>query len=249
MKMTPSPPQTYSWKPAPTMPVLEPGWAHIFRLTLDPPPQRQAALLTLLDSSEQERAARYHFDIDRQRFTAARGQLREILAAYLNKPPRSLTFSYNPQGKPSLPEERLRFNLTHTQGIGLLAVTDGQETGIDVEGINRRVDSPGIVRRFFAPAEVDALFALPESQRQRAFFDCWTRKEAYIKARGQGLSIPLDSFEVGLEPGKPPTLRAPDPGWCIYAVDPGPGFTAALVVEGELQGMRCWDWGGEKIYH
>ena len=241
--------QTQSWMPAPTPAVLEPGWAHIFRLSLDLPSTRLQALHVLLNSTEQERAARYHFDIDRQRFTAARGQLREILAAYLNRPAQSLAFDYNPQGKPSLPETGLRFNLSHTQGIGLLAVTDGQEAGIDVEGINRRVDSPGIVRRFFAPAEVDALFALPEAQRQRAFFDCWTRKEAYIKARGLGLSIPLDSFEVGLEPGIPPTLRAPDPGWYIYAIDPGPNFTAALVVEGAIQGMRYWDWGGERIYH
>lgn len=246
--MSSTPLQTQPWMPAPTSPVLEPGWAHIFRLTLDPPDTRLAALHAVLDETEQQRAARYHFDIDRRRFTAARGQLREILSAYLNQAPQALTFCYNPQGKPSLAGARLCFNLSHTQGIGLLAVIDGQEVGIDVEGVNRRVDSPGIVRRFFAPAEVDALFALPEAQRQRAFFDCWTRKEAYIKARGLGLSIPLESFEVGLEPGKPPTLRATDPGWSIYAIDPGPGFTAALVVEGAVQGMRYWDWGGEEIY-
>ncbi len=240
--MTSDPLQPPLWTTAPPALALEPGWAHIYRLTLDPPPHRLDGLQALLNAAERERAARYHFDIDRQRFTAARGQLREILAAYLGQPPRSLEFSYNPQGKPGLPGARLRFNLSHTLGIGLLAVTDGQEAGIDVEGTHRQVDSPGIVRRFFAPAEVDALFALPEAQRSRAFFDCWTRKEAYIKARGLGLSIPLDSFEVGLAPGQPPTLRAPDPGWQIYAIDPGPGFTAALVVEGEIQGMRCWDW-------
>jgi 4'-phosphopantetheinyl transferase len=237
-------PDPLPWTAAPPAPSLEPGWAHVFRLTLDLPAQRMQALHGLLSADEQERAARYHFDIDRRRFTAARGQIREILAAYLSMPAQDLAFFYNPQGKPSLPGGRLCFNLSHTLGIGLLAVTQAQETGIDVEGVNRKVDSPGIASRFFAPAETNALFALPEADRARAFFDCWTRKEAYIKARGLGLSIPLDSFEVGLEPGKPPTLRAPDEGWSIYALDPGSGFTAALVVQGSLKGIRCWDWGG-----
>ena len=230
------------WTAPPHSLAVEAGWAHIFRLYLDLPAGRLAALRAHLSADELARAARYHFEIDRQRFTAARGQLREILSSYLGVRPESLTFTYNEHGKPALVEGEPRFNLSHSQNRGLLGVLPGSEIGVDVEGVQRLVDYPNIARRFFAPGEVESLFQLPAEDQPLAFFNCWTRKEAYIKARGQGLSIALDSFEVTHAPGRPVNLRAPENGWSIYALDPGPGFSAALVVEGQLRGIRCWDW-------
>ncbi len=231
------------WRPRPDHLSAEAGWAHIFRLQLDLPAARLAELKTLLAGDERERAERFMREIDQQRFTAGRGQMREILATYLGADPASLRFDYNPQGKPSLVEGEPRFNLSHSQGTGLLAVTFGQEVGVDVERLDREVDYANIARRFFAPAEVDEFFALPPAVRPRAFVTGWTRKEAYIKARGMGMSFSLDGFVVSLNPEAPVRLSAPDSGWSLYGIDPGEGFAAALAVEGEIEGMRCW---GEK---
>lgn len=230
----------FPW-PAPPCPLrLEPGWAHIFRFRLDLDAARLAALGRLLNAEEQARAARYIPEDARRSFIAARGMMRTLLGAYQGQPPESLRFTLNPQGKPAQPGSGLCFNLSHSAGLGLLAVTAGQEVGVDLESTRRPVEIENIARRFFAPQETAALLALPAAEQVRAFFTIWTRKEAYIKARGQGLSIPLDSFTVNT--GMPPRLTVPDPGWTIHYIPTGPDYAAALVVQGELQGLRLWDW-------
>ncbi len=231
------------WHVSPNELKSEPDHVHVFRLALDPPASRLAALAAHLSDDERERAARFLRECDRQRFTAAHGQVREILAAYLDADPAGLRFTYNPQGKPDLAQGEPHFNLSHSLGMGLLAVAFQRQVGVDVERLDRAVDYANIARRFFAPVEVAEFFALPLADRPLAFCTGWTRKEAYIKARGMGLSISLDSFAVNLAPGQPPRLTPPDPGWSIHALDPGDGFVAALVVEGEIKGIRCWDWG------
>jgi 4'-phosphopantetheinyl transferase len=232
------------WPAPPASLAREPDWVHIFRLALDLPAARLEALSAVLNEEEAARAARYLRETDRQRFTAARGQLRCILASYLKAQPGELHFTYNPYGKPALLEGEPRFNLSHSEGLGLLAVAFWQEVGVDVERLDRQVDYTNITRRFFAPGEVAEFLSLPEADRPRAFCNGWTRKEAYIKARGMGMAFKLDGFEVSLSPGAPPRLSSPDPGWSLHTIDPGEGFAAALVVEGEIEGMRCWDWGG-----
>ena len=244
-------PSSSPWTPAPTSAqlALETGWAHVFRLRLDVSPECAARLRPLLSPDEQSRASRYHFAADRLHFTAAHGQLRQILAAYLRCAPAELAFEQNPYGKPALVGgPALQFNLSHSRGLGLLAVTAAQTVGVDVEGLRPDLERENIARRFFAPAEVERLLALPAGQQIEAFYACWTRKEAYMKARGLGLSIPLDGFQVTLAPGEAVRLLHTEPGspppaaWSLAAFDPGPGFAAALAVLGELRGVRCWDW-------
>ncbi len=232
-------------------------------------PDALAYLHSLLSDGERERAARFLVEPPRQQFIASHAQMRQILNGYAqngdifgqngpseakNRPPaasgpqksgavRDLRFETLPQGKPYIPGSRLRFNLSHTTGAALLAVVLDRELGVDIESIDRTVDYAQIAPRFFAPSEAEALLALPPDQRQSAFFRCWTRKEAFIKAVGGGLSIPLDSFTVTFAPGQPALLDAPaNPGWTLYALDPHPRYAAALVVEGALAGMQCWTW-------
>jgi 4'-phosphopantetheinyl transferase len=241
-----------AWQPAPEQLLLEPGQAHIFRLPLELPPELLQTLSGLLSADEQARAARYHFERDQRRFTAARGQLRQVLAAYLHVVPRAVQFTYNPYGKPALAEANhtgqpdVQFNLSHSGELGLLAVCKGQPVGIDIEIIRDNLERGNIARRYFAPSEVMALEALPPDQQLQAFFACWTRKEAYIKARGQGLSIGLDTFAVSLAPGEAAQLLVRDPGapggpFTLLTLDPEPGYAAALAVEGEIDGVKLWD--------
>ena len=228
------------WSPKPGALTSEPGWAHIFRLQLDQPADRLAALAAYLSEDERARAGRFLREVDQHRFIAGRGQVRAILAGYLGADPASVCFRYNSQGKPSLAKGEPRFNLSHSLGMGLLAVTFGQEVGVDVERLGRDADYAGIAQRFFAPAEIAEFFAFAPADRPRAFCTGWTRKEAYIKARGMGMAFALDGFEVSLDPNAPARLTAPEPGWSLHAIDPGEGFVAALAVEGDIEGMRCW---------
>ena len=160
------------------------------------------------------------------------------------------TLHVNAFGKPFLPPEHsdqdLRFNVSHSGGVALIAIAQGREVGVDIEAIRSGADHLAISERFFSERERSALRTLSSTRQRDAFFACWTRKEAYIKARGKGLSIPLDQFDVSLEPDAPARLLASrdDPAqearWSMVALDPGPGFAAALVVEGHDWRPRCW---------
>jgi 4'-phosphopantetheinyl transferase len=172
----------------------------------------------------------------------------------LDVEPSQLRFRYNRYGKPALAgelaEDWLRFNLSHSHGLALYAFTENREIGVDLEFIRPELAGEEIARRFFSSAEAAELAALPSHLRTEAFFNCWTRKEAYIKARGKGLSLPLDQFDVSLAPGKPAALlRArgePDESsrWSLTALAPAQGYVAALAVEGHAYQLRCWRWEG-----
>ena len=219
--------------------------AHVWRVALDQPPSRVAELRTLLSADERQRAERFAFPHLARRFAVGRGALRTILGRYLGRAPAEIRFRYGPRGKPALvetPNAPLRFNLSHSHELAVCVVTRGREVGVDVEWVERSsVECDRIAAAFFSPAERAALGVLPESARTAAFFDCWTRKEAYLKARGDGLAIPLDAFDVSLAPGAPAALlagRGPaaDVGrWRLQALDAGPGYRAALAVEGAVQ--------------
>jgi 4'-phosphopantetheinyl transferase len=225
---------------------------HVWRACLDPDASCVAQLRLTLSADESQRAARFHFPRDRRRFTVARGVLRDILGRYLGVPASELGFRYSAYGKPALADgfdaTGVRFNISHSHEIALFAVTCDREIGVDIEYLGREIDGEEIAEHFFSSQECATLRALPAAAKHEAFFTCWTRKEAYIKAHGEGLSLPLDQFDVSLAPGEPAALLATrsDPRealrWSLQALPPGPGYVAALAVEGHGWQLACWHW-------
>jgi 4'-phosphopantetheinyl transferase len=178
--------------------------------------------------------------------------LRDILGRYLEVPPCELIFRYSAYGKPALVADvedgRVRFNVSHSHEMALFAVTCDREVGVDIEFLGREIRGEEIAERFFSPRERATLRALPQEVKHQAFFNCWTRKEAYIKAHGEGLSLPLDQFDVSLAPGEPAALLATRGDareawrWSLQALTPGMGYIAALAVEGQSWQLACWQW-------
>lgn len=214
---------------------------HIWRLPLNSAYMPTQALWSVLDQDERSRAERFHFERDRLRFVTAHGLVRCVLGWYLQETPQSLRFNYGPSGKPALAARcasDMCFNLSHTSDVALLGLARRREIGIDIELVRPGLAQDRIAERFFAPAEVRELRAIPVADQDQAFFACWTRKEAYIKARGDGLSLALDQFQVSLAPGEPPRLvRGYDSGreaqrWSMFDLGLRPNYCAALVVEG-----------------
>jgi 4'-phosphopantetheinyl transferase len=173
--------------------------------------------------------------------------LRAILSCYSGIEPSELRFLYGERDKPRLADETggkwLRFNVSHSHGRALYAVTRGREVGIDLEHIRPGKDHAALAERFFSPREASTFLALPAELQTEAFYLCWTRKEAYIKARGDGLYLPLNRFDVSLIPGEPAALlRAQDQErWSLHALTPWPDYAAALVVEGADIRISCWE--------
>jgi 4'-phosphopantetheinyl transferase len=210
------------------------------------------ALHESLSADELERAARFHFPEHRRRYTVARGVLRDILGRYLAVPPAALAFSYSAYGKPALAQQfeatGERFNISHSHEMALFAVTCGREIGVDIEYLGRQVRAEEIAEHFFSAHERAVLRRLPTTAKHEAFLNCWTRKEAYIKAHGEGLSLPLDQFDVSLAPGDPAALLATyhEPQevlrWSLCALRPAPGYVAALAVEGQSWQLTCLQW-------
>ena len=207
------------------------------------------SLWQTLSTDEQERANRYRFARDRQAFITRRGRLRLILGRYLGLDPASLQFSYNPYGKPALQPEaagQLCFNLSHSQGLALFAFARQVDIGVDLERLRSDFDHLELAERFFSAGERAELNALPLESRPQAFFLCWTRKEAFIKAHGEGLSLPLDHFDVSLTPGEPARLVATRAGletpdqWSLFNLEPAPDYLAALAVRGRGYELHCW---------
>lgn len=199
--------------------------AEIHFVPLDVEPSRLRDLTSLLTGEEHERSARFKFDRHRNRFIACRGALRHLLDM---KPGQN--FIYGPYGKPALDGSEIRFNVSHSYDMGMIAITRGKEIGCDIERIEPSFAELGIPERFFSPYEVAALLTLPAEEQCAAFFRCWTRKEAYIKACGMGVSLPLDSFDVTLAPGESAAFLRGADGWILHDVQAPEGYQAALVV-------------------
>jgi 4'-phosphopantetheinyl transferase len=237
------------WEAAPQEARLSADEVHVFVADLDGPPP-----VDCLSPDERARAARFHFARDQRRFVAARALLRGLLGRYLGLDPAEVVFGYGPRGKPFLaaPPRSLRFNVSHSDGLALLAFAEGRELGIDLERERPLSDAEGIAGRFFSAGEGKALFGLPEGERGRAFFRCWTRKEAFIKATGDGLSRPLDGFEVTVGPGEDARLLRVDGEpeevgrWWLQDVEPAAGFLGALAVAGRPARVALWRWDGAK---
>jgi 4'-phosphopantetheinyl transferase len=229
---------------------------HLWRVLLNHSSERTAHLLEVLSPDEREKAARFHFDKDRNQFVQARAALRFILSEYLRADPQTLEFSYGPQGKPSLAnghaDNSLRFNLSRRDGLALIAVTRGREIGVDVELIRDDMPVFEIAETSFSEAELATLRSLPEGLRAVGFYNCWTRKEAYVKARGEGLSFPLKQFDVSLTPGAAAQLiHVRDDldevdRWTLQEIPVGEGYVAALAVEGTNLNVTFLDWDWSK---
>jgi 4'-phosphopantetheinyl transferase len=241
-----------SWTAPLPHPILANDEVHIWRARLDLPEELIQAFEQTLADDERTRAMRFRFAKDRRHFSAARGILRMLLGRYLVQQPAQLQFRYNQYGKPFLLDEDdehiLRFNVSHSHGLALYAFTRGREVGIDIEYMQPDRAELSIAQRFFSPYEVEELRAVPAEQQAQAFFFCWTRKEAYIKARGLGLSLDLNVFDVSLAPGEPAALlNIREPGqrledWSLQNLEPGPGYAAALAVNGSPSRFACWQW-------
>lgn len=190
----------------------------------------------LLTPDETTRASRFRFEDARERFIAGRGLLRTLLARYLDRAPRMVRFIYGRRGKPAVPDSPLRFNLSHAGDLLLLGLAWGREIGVDVERIRPMPEMHTVARSHFSALEQAVFFGLPPSRQPYAFYTCWTRKEAYIKATGDGFKLPLKDFDVSFIPEQPPALlRAEndDPArWTMHHIDPEPGYVASVCAEG-----------------
>ena len=238
------------WSPAPQSLSLSSGEVHVWRAELEQPPELLESFLRILDEDERLRANRFHFEKHRRHFVVGRGFLRTLLARYLNRQPHELSFSYSEYGKPALHAQhsntRLRFNASHSHELALFAFVLDHEIGVDVEYIKRDFATEDIALRYFSRSEVETFTKLPKEEQPPAFFRCWTRKEAYIKAIGEGLSHPLDEFDVTFAPGEAAALlrvqRDPEAigRWSMFDLEVGSEYAAALAVNGPVATLRRW---------
>ncbi len=226
---------------------LTPDRVDIWRRSLRASEGELAACRAVLSDAEHERAARFVVEPPRRQFILVRGTLRRLLGRYLDRSPEEITLDYGERGKPSLAKGGLQFNVSHSGELALLAFSSEREIGVDLERVREGVATAEIASRFFAPREVERLFSLPPELRSGAFFECWTRKEAYIKAIGDGLFRALDRFEVDFGPDREPrllsVLDAPADVTRFSLVDlaPGPGYRGALMVEGAVPDLELQD--------
>ena len=222
----------------------------LWRVDLEAVGATEARWQAVLSSDESTRAARFHFAVDRQRYVATRALLRMILARYLEMDPKDVSFSYSKEEKPTLTSPHngieVTFNVSHSGGIALLAFARRREIGVDVEQVREDFDVDAIARRFFSTHELEQLAAVPNEKKFEAFFRCWTRKEAYIKATGDGLSLPLHQFDVSVAPESSDALLSTRPDnfkaalWSLREVPAGDGYVAALCVRGREWHLKSW---------
>lgn len=238
------------WHNAPVKRQLARNEVDLWRATVEVSSLYSAGINKLLSSDERAKAARFVFERDRNRFVVARAFLRAILGRYLDCAPSELQFSYADYGKPFLAgpyaHMNLNFNLAHSATMALYGITLGRAIGVDLEQIRPEIDIEEIASRFFSAKEASSLLSIPANDRGGAFFDCWTRKEAFIKAKGAGLSLPLDQFDVTLSPGEPASLletrwnQDESSRWSLRAIDVGTGYAAAVAVEGLNWHANYW---------
>jgi 4'-phosphopantetheinyl transferase len=222
----------------------------VWRLDLEAIRADESHWREVLSPDEWTRTSRFHFAVDRRRFAASRGWLRKILAGYLSADPRSLSFAYSKKEKPSLgpahASSGITFNVSHSGEVALLAFARRREIGVDVEQVRRDFDVEAIAKRFFSAHEQQQLAAFADENKFEAFFRCWTLKEAYVKATGEGLSLPLHQFDVSLagndcdallscRPDDSETLR-----WSLREISAGAGYAAAVCVCGRDWHLKDW---------
>ncbi|HMD49303.1 MAG TPA: 4'-phosphopantetheinyl transferase superfamily protein [Bryobacteraceae bacterium] len=218
---------------------------HIWTLPTGGADDLVARLERVLDAEELNRAARFRFNHLRESFVVSHGALRTLLGRYLNVPPAEVRFVYGSKGKPALAlQSNIEFNMTHSGGLAVIALTLDREIGVDVEQIRSMPDRQAIASRFFCAEEAAEILSLPEAERERAFYCCWTRKEAYIKAIGDGLSTPLDEFRVTVQPGEPARFvhiardTEAAEAWMLHDLRLAPDYAAALAYRDRERPLR-----------
>lgn len=238
------------WQSAPhDLEAVANGEIHVWRAWLDLPAPALAPLLATLLPDERRKAARLCFTRDQQRFVAGRGLLRTILGCYTGMAPEQIRFCYGANGKPALVPlqqgDGWQFNVSHSHNVLLIAVGRGRQIGVDVERVRFVHNMERIIRQICSPREQAVLHDLPPDERCAAFFRCWTGKEAYAKACGDGLALPLAQIDVA--PAREArSLRIGGSNnhgcWSLLPLAPTPGYEAALVTEGDGVRVRCWQW-------
>jgi 4'-phosphopantetheinyl transferase len=241
-----------TWPLPPASPTLSKSELHVWVASLNRPQVQLNQLWQRLSSDEQARANRFYFERDRHHYIVARGLLRQLLGNYLQLPAAEIVFAYGEHGKPELAAVQagsgVQFNVSHAQGVVLLAFAHERAVGVDIEQVRPLDDAEQVAQRFFSAKEVGIFTAVPDPQKPQAFFNCWTRKEAFIKVIGEGLSCPLDSFDVSLKPGEPAQLlqvkgsAAAAAQWRLENLEPAIGYVGAVIAEGQEWQLRCWQW-------
>lgn len=242
------------WQMPPRELRLGQGEIHIWRASLTIPNTEVRELFATLQMEEQRRAQQFAFEHLRRRFVIAHGLLRDILVRYLPAKAEEIRFSYSEFGKPSVvkPQEgrTLNFNMSHSHKWVLIAIAQTRRIGVDVEKIRAELPLTEISQRIFAPEESAALRRLPEGLRPIAFFKCWTAREAYVKATGDGLARSPDTFSVSITPGgdvqrvKDDDAAGQGSVWTLHGLCVDPGYAATLVAEGRDFELHCWQWSG-----
>jgi 4'-phosphopantetheinyl transferase len=243
--------QNTLWSPAPKMLVFPVNRIDIWKVDLN-----QAATenpgASILSIDEQERAVRFHFEKDRIHFSRCRSALRNLLAVYLTMPPDEIHFEYQASGKPQLAPEQnpnaLQFNVSHSGGVALIAIGSEHRLGVDIEKIRPDIDAEALAERFFSVRERAGLRVLPDDLRARGFFACWTRKEAFLKATGTGLSFPLADFSVTTHPDHEPELEELegnfDAGkqWLLKDLGVGDEHHASVAIDNPQTRLETYRW-------
>jgi 4'-phosphopantetheinyl transferase len=225
---------------------------HLWRADLNLPDRRIQELSRIISTAERMRAERFHFERDSRKYAIGFGILRTILGHYVGIEPKELRFIHGRGGKPMLDgvfaNRYIHFNMSHSEGLALYGFTRDHEIGVDIEFVRDIPEMDDIAEQFFSKKENKVFRSLPERKKKEAFFSCWTRKEAFIKAIGDGLYHPLDNFDVGLKPGESAKLirmggdSKSASRWLIQDLKPGPGFIAAFAVEGHDWRLHFWQW-------
>lgn len=238
-----------AWQAPPDAPVLAGGAVHIWRAPLVLTASNVHGHWQTLATDERERAARYYLKRDRNRFVMVRGVLRAILGRYLGVEPRDVAFRHGVYGKPMLAapfDATLRFNVSRSGGLALYGVSCTGDIGVDLEHLRTLVASEEIAAQCFSHRERAALQAFPARLKPKAFFTCWTCKEAFVKARGDGLTFPLNRFDVSVGLGEQTGILSIDgseregASWWLRSLAPAPNYVAAVAVHGRPSGIEYW---------
>jgi 4'-phosphopantetheinyl transferase len=233
--------------PPAELPALERS-VHVWATRLDDDNVDLGRARELISVDERERAERFKFERDRRRYLIAHAALHEILRRYLPIDSEPLIFDYGSNGKPrlspALSPAGVQFNLSHSNELALLAVTRRGEVGVDIEYVKENFEFQDIAEKFFTAKEVAAMRSLPVHLQRRAFFKCWTSKEAFLKAKGTGLSGKLDEVEIILTATREVQITASVPGWSLAELAPIDSYEAALVIEGEPLPIKHYLWQG-----
>lgn len=239
------------WKTPPEYYSINADQVHVWRIDWDPQEKNLDQFIKLLSIKEAHQASKFYFEADRIRYIVMRSSLRRLLGKYLEVAPADLEIAYSHHGKPYLVNldihKKINFNISHADRLGLIAIAMDRRVGVDLELVRQEDSIEAISQRFFTPEESKQIMSLPASLQPEAFFTCWTRKEAFIKARGEGLSIPLDQFEVSIYPKDDPKLliiknNPVELGrWLMFHLEPGDDYVGALVVDGKNLDVIGWE--------